>query len=341
MCVILVAKATRPTEEMVERAFDHNKDGFGIAWREFQRNAAGEVTLAEVVWKKGVMDVDEAQRLCQDAPLPYTAHFRVASVGGVKPTLTHPFLVDEAASLLLEGRTPGSVLFHNGHWSPWADKALEAAINSDSQIPIGDWSDTRAIAWMVHLYGPGFMELLTTQKGVLMAAKSLAVYTGGDGWKKINDVWCSNDYFWTGRSRSSTHSTVYGKLCSLGRCRDRAEVGGEFCKAHDPATVTAELVDEDSPEMNGNTTAAVPETPLNSLAIITGGGKRPLAEVLSLKEAEGLYQDKLISKGLVKKFRKEYQAMNRGQGQRAERALVTLKKLSNAVADQLLSGSGA
>lgn len=358
MCVIMVAKKTRPTEEMVERAFGHNHDGFGIAWWERAEGAEG----AEVVWKKGVMEVEEAKRLCREIPLPYCAHFRMASVGGVKPELTHPFRINETASLELEGRTTESVLFHNGHWNPWADKALEAAIHSDTPIPIGNWSDTRAMAWMISLYGPGFMELLTTQKGVIMTAQKLSVFTAG-GWDKINDVWCSNDYFWLGRSRGSHGGGVYGgsggsssgstgnatppaatgtnttrnnwgKLCSIGKCRNNAEKGLDVCKDHDPTTAEDGVV---IGEPNGNTTEPTP----SALSIITGGsGNRPLVQILTLKQAEDLYEQELISKNKIKQFRKEYQATHR-PGKRADRALVTLRKLSNEVGEMLLNGSGA
>src|SRR5690242_816977 len=131
MCVIMLASKTRPTEEMIRAAWSKNPDGAGIAWPD----------RGEVAWEKGIMKVDRILELCAKVPMPYVAHFRVASVGGVKETLTHPFIVSLDAPLMLKGRTKGALLFHNGHWGAWSDQALAAAIHSDNRIPEGnDWS---------------------------------------------------------------------------------------------------------------------------------------------------------------------------------------------------------
>lgn len=324
MCVIMIASKVRPSDEMVTRAFEHNRDGAGIAWRERTRN--GEV---EVVWKKD-LDLDAVKELCKNVPMPYVAHFRVASVGGVKGSLTHPFEVNVEAGTALEGRTRGSMLFHNGHWGGWADKALDAAINSNNRIPAGDWSDTRAIAWMVHIYGPGFMEFLTGQKGVLFSPQATNVFTG-NGWDKINDVWCSNDFFWKGRS----HTAYSGKYCSVGKCMNRI-MTGDLCPEH-ASTKTDAASADDSEEVS---TASTPISTNSHLVSIVRGVKDtgPLAEVFTLAEAQALFKSKKLSRSKVKQFQKFYGDLGRG-GNRERRAKANLLRLSLIVAEQLSSGS--
>lgn len=321
MCVIMLVNRTRPTEEMVERAWDANKDGAGIAWRE------GRGDDAEVVWKKGIMDVKEIKELVAKVPTPFVVHFRVASCGGVKQTLTHPFIISEKAPLMLEGRTKGAVLFHNGHWSGWNDKALDAAIHSNTKLPEGsDWSDTRAMAWMVHIYGPELIDLLSTQKGIIMSPQKFNIFTG-NGWEKINEVWCSNDYFWKGR-RHVTHYT--GRTCRVGKCTRTAQAGKDLCytceeeQKRTVAVIAGEVT-------NGKTEQK------SAVEIVTGGVSRPLAQTFTLAELENLQKVGKASKSELKKFRRYYGDVNE-KGNRGARAKANLAKLSERIASRLQSG---
>lgn len=318
MCVIMVIGNTRPSDEMVKRAFEHNKDGAGIAWREKD----------EVVWKKGIMQIDEIMALIKKVPTPAIAHFRVASVGGVRKSLTHPFLINKSAKLQLEGRTKEDLLFHNGHWTPWDDKALDAAIAANVPIPEGEWSDTRAIAWLVSIYGIGFMELLTQQKGVIFGPNKLKVFTGRDGWDKINDVWCSNDYFWKGSGRSSN---AYSRLCRTTTCSEKAEAGKDYCskcesKRNQEVTVDA---DKEEPQVSASTKG----TKVASVS--------PLVKLVSLDQAERIHRMGGMSGKKIKKFRKHWENMkdlSTPQSKR-DRAMKELQYLSQQVGETLLTGS--
>jgi hypothetical protein len=313
MCVIFIVNKTRPSDEMVTRAFDHNKDGVGAGWRE------GD----EVCWQKGITSLEDAKKLCRELPLPYVVHFRVASVGGVKQSLTHPFVIGKDASIALEGRTKSGILFHNGHWNDWNTKAMDAAIHSNSRVPGGgDWSDSRAMAWLVHIYGPGFMDLLTSQKAVIMTPKKTNIYVG-NGWDKINDVWCSNDYFWKG-GRGFAHGG-FRRTCSVGRCVAQAQVGKDICESCEKDRA-AKAASKDKP------------SDPDPVAIATGGVKRPLARTLTFQEVEGLRKQGLISKSTSKKFKKWF-AMTGLGGNREKRALTALQQLSIKVAEQLIHGS--
>lgn len=309
MCVIMLAQKVRPTEEMIQKAWDANDDGAGIAWR--QLDSKGN---PEVHFEKGLMEIDRVKELCAKLPLPYVVHFRVASVGGVKPTLTHPFPISKDASLLLAGRTKGGVLFHNGHWADWNSKALEAAIHSNNQIPIGDWSDTRAMAWMISIYGPGFMEFLPTQRGVYFTPKRLDLFVG-PGWTKINEVWCSNDIFWI-RNRSVTTSYGgYGRVCHVGRCTNKAQTGKTICteceKKQVPAVTALPAVGQTTQGSTGTTGGSAPFAPAGTF--------------LTMKEAETYYRAGEMSKNLMKRFRSlhdQYMSKSPKAVEKAKKALV-------------------
>lgn len=347
MCVIFLCGKTRPSEEMVRRAFSHNPDGGGIAWRE-QRNGYRRVgnknipdNIKEVVWKKGIRTVNDMVDLCSRIPLPYVAHFRVASCGGVKDGLTHPFPLGIDAPLELEGRTRGGVLFHNGHWNPWNDKVLDAAIGSNNPIPEGDWSDTRGLAWLTHLYGKKVMEMIPDQKGVLWLPDDFEVYAG-KGWTKINDVWCSNDYFWT-KTRGWSHTPYMGRLCHVGRCTNQAQAGKDVCisceKKRNEAVDTAAGLDDVEPVTEPVKTNLKALPAVDPVAILTGGDtKRPLMGALTVPEAESAHKAKAMSKSKLKQFKREMPRLAQGGG-KAERAKKRLIEISQKAAEKLL-GNG-
>lgn len=323
MCVIMIATKTRPTEEMIEKAWRQNSDGAGIAWREGDH----------VVWEKGIMQLDKIKALCARVPLQYVAHFRVASVGGVKESLTHPFLVGLEAKLDLKGRTKGAVLFHNGHWGAWNDKVLEAAIHSNNKLPVGaDWSDSRAMAYLVSIYGPGLMDVLTGQKGVLMAPEGLKIFTGQSGWDKINDVWCSNDYFWSrtggfhrGAENNNNH---YRTMCSVGRCTKPRQEGKTMCTDCETEIEAKKAVKTDT------------SVGQSQVEIVTGAkGRGPLAKTFTMAEVEAYYKAKVISKSAMKKYRKAHESCLE-PGNKGIRANKQLVELSASIAERLMSQVG-
>lgn len=178
MCVIFIADRVRPTKEMVEKAFEKNKEGAGIAWRE----------KGQVKWAKG-LELDKISHLIQSVPLPFIAHFRIQTVGGVVPELTHPFQIDVMSSLALHGRTPGGLMFHNGTWHLWKDKLLDTAVKSGAKLPGGRWSDSRAMAFCAAIYGHGVLDMID-EKSVVMTPTDIEIY--GNGWTRVNDVAVSN-----------------------------------------------------------------------------------------------------------------------------------------------------
>jgi hypothetical protein len=319
MCVIMYAKDVRPTDEMIDRAWDHNKDGGGIAWREGR----------EVLWKKGIMDQAEFKDLINATQIPFIAHFRVASCGGVRPSLTHPFPVGAKASLALSGRTRGGVLFHNGHWNGWQEKAVDAAIHSNTQIPLGnDWSDTRAMAYLVSIYGPGLIDLLPSQRGIIMTPNDYFFFTG-PGWYKINDVWCSNDIFWHGRKYQGTQNRHYtGRMCTRARCTNPVIAGEDTCKF-----CKEEIAREEKPV--GLALVKKTEGP-SAMSILVGGTDRPLASVLTLKELNQFRNEGNVSKSKYKKFKKLYDTLGQGSHSKQLRVKTALELISEDIAQTIV-----
>jgi hypothetical protein len=106
--------------------------------------------------------------------------------------LCHPFPIDPEASVELEGRTKGYVLFHNGTWHSWKTTLLEAVVHLPAKVPLGKWSDSRAMAWSAAHFGIGFLELID-EKSVAFGVKDLEAF--GTGWTVDKGVWASNRFF--------------------------------------------------------------------------------------------------------------------------------------------------
>jgi hypothetical protein len=152
MCVILVCDETRPSPEAVAESWRANSHGGGVAWLD----QTGPRPL--VRWRKA-LKLDEMSIYCADLPLPFIAHFRVASVGGHSLELTHPFPVTPTAELDLEGATEGAVLFHNGTWREWREPLWTLGIQRQG-LPWGPWSDSRAMAVLAAEIGESALELV-------------------------------------------------------------------------------------------------------------------------------------------------------------------------------------
>lgn len=207
MCVALICDTVRPSEEMVAKAWKTNSDGGGVAWRED----------GFVHWAKGLSE-DEMQDYCKRLPIPFIAHFRIASVGGVREVLTHPFPITKDVSLELKGKTKDYVLFHNGTWHSWRTSLLESLRGTGWKIPSGKWSDARALAWMAAHHDLGVLEMINEKVAAFGPEKgNLEVFGkagGPDGWSLIEGVWASNSHFQRGyhfvsSSQASTTPSLY------------------------------------------------------------------------------------------------------------------------------------
>lgn len=184
MCVIIISRDVRPSEDLIEKAYKANDAGAGVAWRE----------EGVVKWEKG-LEVKRVKELCAEVPLPFIAHFRIPSVGGPREDLCHPFPIERTVPLSLKGKTKGQVLFHNGHWTQWRDSILAAIKGTTFKIPTGKWSDTRAMAWYAAHYGTGVLEFINEKTAVFgPGAEDLEIF--GDGWVRLDEgLYASNKSF--------------------------------------------------------------------------------------------------------------------------------------------------
>lgn len=299
---------------MLDAAWDTNDDGAGIAWREPAADGAREANgdpVLEVVWKKG-LGLNEVKELCERVPMPYVVHFRSASQGGVFANLTHPFEVSEEASDDLEGRTKCPVLFHNGTWGMWPERSLEASIRSGVNIPLGMWSDSRAMAWLStpSICGFGLMNFLPEQRGVMFAPTWMNVFRG-PGWVQVkdannNEFWCSNDRSWKGSNANPNwqpgqhlgHHTPYRpssaqptggtRACAYGQCKRTLNLDSAgYCQDH---------VGGKEKKADASILAAKRGAASNEAPFLLDGDVR----LITLEEVEHLFQADKISKNLLK-----------------------------------------
>lgn len=235
MCVIALALEKRPTENMIEAMYEANPSGAGIAWRGTAELTAGKEkgkTVPVVHWKKG-LDLDQVKALAlEEVALPFCVHFRIPSVGGDTPHLTHPFPIAPDSPCDLEGTTRGFVLFHNGHWSDWKKWGMDLSTSKGEKMPDGRWSDSRAMAWMAAHLGVSWLDFLD-EKVIAFGPQDIQVFQGkgfNDGWHQIGgkqDIYVSNR-IWENR----THRN-YGKggasgdgACDYPMMRPPASMGG-------------------------------------------------------------------------------------------------------------------
>jgi hypothetical protein len=211
---------------MVNLSYETNSEGGGVAWRED----------GYVHWHKG-LDLEEMRKYCKNLPLPFIAHFRIASIGGKSKELCHPFPIEKDVPLVTKGKTNGFVLFHNGHWGAWKNDGKEAAFRSGTPIPPGKWSDTRAMAFVASIYGNGILEFIDEKTVVFGPGPKDCNTTGKvdstDGWKCINKVWCSND-FWLHRRGHVTHypSQSQSTMCIEAGCYISRYTNSLYCYKH-------------------------------------------------------------------------------------------------------------
>jgi hypothetical protein len=310
MCVIMMIDEKRPSEDMVRRAWNWNCDGGGLAW----------IKDGHVHWKKGLMGdagLEEMQKLIASLPMPFVAHFRIASESGgiVTPELTHPFPITRGVELHLEGKTKGYVLFHNGNWGGWIYDAKAAAIASNCKLPKGPLNDTRIIAWMSSLYGSNFLELIDKQKGVVFGPTDYDMITG-EGWKEVEGIWCSNNIF-TEKQRGPNGTTIYttnygsttthsskkydhrrGFVCRFSYCTSNFLDNGGYCPMHEGGKYQG----NGRTESTAGTGGSQPVIPF----------RLPAGQVISLERAKTLSKTKdqtgkrLLSKSLFKKIQAAY-----------------------------------
>jgi hypothetical protein len=190
MCVIAVSPVGKKVaREVFERMWRSNDDGFGMMYR----------TREGVAILKGLLDMEEAWEQYAMLPegVPHVLHFRLATHGGVKPELTHPFVVHEESPLVQAGVSERPVLAHNGVWSLHALKQKEVRLE-------GPVSDTRVLAaWLGKLtkerplkeaLEKHYYEVLSAGRVVVVDPATWRLYLVG-GWIREGSFLFSNQSF--------------------------------------------------------------------------------------------------------------------------------------------------
>lgn len=292
-----------------------------------------------VKWEKG-LNLEQMKLKCATLPIPFIAHFRIASCGGKKDALCHPFPIERNVSLATKGQTKGFVLFHNGHWAPWKDRVMEAMRFTPWKVPAGKWSDTRALAWYAAHHGLGALEFIDEKVAILGPNKGdLEIFgtTGStNGWSLVEEVWASNTFFQHGgRGRtSSTHGSHQGGSfyhttppASLAGAKERetnslplaqknssANTTGGHSESGSSDAVHVEVKQEATSQGTGGSSAASPFTRKNG----KGGLKIDLRNI-SFAEATKLWHSGQLSRKKWKKARRRYEREQEIQNPYAKR----------------------
>lgn len=334
MCVIawIDTEARRPSAELVEAMFEKNPDGAGAAWREVQ----GDKVV--VRWEKGLMKEAGLARLKEIvavAPIPFVIHTRIATIGGIKPNMTHPFPIDQRAQNTLSGTTDGAVLFHNGTWGDWDKEGRAVAVNTGIGIPVGKWSDSRALAWVCSILGNGFMEFLPAQKGIAFGPYGEDIFVGAGGWEQVTDpttgekVWCSNSSFLT---HGKTMFYTISPYCNVRNClrKDIDKTTGR-CPEHPLLALPAQNTTSSVPASSGVKPPVIPFPPTPK------DEDDPQGPILSMELAEKAMKIGRIGTNFLNSVKRAHERMARGgkDGDRARRALIYCGKL-NAFAGLLV-----
>lgn len=194
MCVIFATQETRPTNEQVAAAYAANPRGAGIAYRTEENGVKG------VRWKKG-MNLEQAQLMARTAPLPYVLHFRIPSVGPDKPEYNHPFVIGPNADIDLEGFTTNNVLFHNGTWMNWRAEVQNLARFYGKQLPLKDWSDSRAMAFGAYCGGLGLLTFVD-ERVVVFGPDMLEIFNPSV-WSRVDKGFWASNMGWSYRVKTS------------------------------------------------------------------------------------------------------------------------------------------
>lgn len=212
MCVVAIAQEKPLTIDHVRKMYGSNHDGGGVAWRENGR----------VHWAKGLKE-EEMADYCARLPIPYIAHFRIASCGGIRADLTHPFPIAKDAPLALRGTTSGAVLFHNGHYHRWKDQLLSLATGSGLKVPTGAWSDSRLMAWVAAHCGVNILPFFD-EKVVAFSNDDMDIW--GTGWSEVDGLYVSN------RTWEHSHHSYQNLVCRYKTCKRTRTDDSIYCDDH-------------------------------------------------------------------------------------------------------------
>lgn len=194
MCVIIcVEQGKFPSKATLKDAQSTNSHGGSIAWL----NKDGTKSYKKNIKAKEISYIINNE-LIPNHITTAIIHFRIASVGGVTPSLCHPFEITSSVNLNMERyNTNVDLLFHNGTWSDYEHELIRyIKTKTNVSIPKGLYSDSRIMAYLAKK--KGIDELFKLLKGTsdkVAILTSTGIIKHGVNWCMVDDVSCSNNYF--------------------------------------------------------------------------------------------------------------------------------------------------
>jgi len=194
MCVIsLVEDGVFPSKKTLKQMESLNSDGGSIAWL----NKNGTKSYRKGIKAKEVHNLINKKLIPQGVETAII-HFRIASIGGVKKKLCHPFEISSKVDMnLVVDNTTKDLLFHNGTWSEYADELVEYLKKQKAPvtIPRGEYSDSRIMAYLAHKIGHKGMAKLVKGWNKVAILTSNGIVKYGKNWCEVKNNECSNNYF--------------------------------------------------------------------------------------------------------------------------------------------------
>jgi len=194
MCVIsLVEDGVYPSKKTLKQMESLNSHGGSIAWL----NKNGTKSYKKGIKAKEIHSIINKKLIPQGVETAII-HFRIASIGGIKKKLCHPFEISSKVEMNLEvDNTTKDLLFHNGTWSEYAEELVKFLKKQKTpvNIPRGEYSDSRIMAYLSHKLGHKGMAKLVSgwNKVAVLTSKGIIKY--GSNWCEVKNNQCSNDYF--------------------------------------------------------------------------------------------------------------------------------------------------
>lgn len=130
MCIICIKKGTRTPElETVRNCWNNNPDGAGIFW--YNPDKPGDEKIG---YKKGFFREKDFIAFWKKTSAKYKLcgfHCRIATHGGIKASLTHPFPIDRVQNKELSGYC-SRLAIHNGVLQADSYKGYYTTADSDT-----------------------------------------------------------------------------------------------------------------------------------------------------------------------------------------------------------------
>lgn len=216
MCIAIYKprNAQFPSKETLRTCFANNPDGAGFAYSD-----GGSMVI-----RKGYFDFDSFYGALKKAKKAsktgdFLIHFRISTQGGINADNCHPFplsskdedlrkrYVRSDYAIIHNGIIPMTSDFYGYYWQTEKTKYTP----SDTALFVRDYLT-------LIINGPGYYKDEKKKKLItrMLESKMAIMYKDGhcelfgDGWKKDNGVWYSNDTY-KAKKVKYTYSTGYGK----------------------------------------------------------------------------------------------------------------------------------